>query len=169
MATRRHAVSHRNAPAVQLGMTMEMQDQRFWCWAAVGVCLQKFRGVTLTQCEQAGRHLKRSCCDAPASCNEEAYMRDLLVELGLLVQDGRAPLSFEDIRRTIAREQPIVCTIEWTDRTTHYVLLDGYVEAARLLSVRDPWETSYVMPYDVFTTSYLGRGRWTEYFITKPR
>lgn len=78
-------------------------------------------------------------------------------------------LSFEEIMNQIDQGMPIGVRIGWFGGGGHFVVIRGYRNptGAELLSIADPWFVDSIQYCDVFTSSYLGRGEWTDTFLLK--
>jgi ABC-type bacteriocin/lantibiotic exporter with double-glycine peptidase domain len=150
-----------------LDLQMEQQQQTLWCWAAVSVSVKHFYDASFAvrQCEQANTQSNgRSCCDDPASCNHEGYLMAALQYVKVFRELVERSVPFERILEEIHARRPVCARIEWTDKTGHFVCIDGY--DGRTLLIKDPWHGSSRVPYDEFSTRYRGIGRWTHTYLT---
>lgn len=158
-------------PAIpfSLNLQMQQQEQTLWCWAAVSVSVKRFfdASSSIVQCEQASSQSDgKSCCVDPAACNHDGYLMAALQYVDVFRELVASSVAFERISEEIQAKRPVCCRIEWTDQTGHFVCIDGY--EGRVLFIKDPWFGPSRVPYDEFAARYLGRGKWTHTYLTKP-
>jgi len=177
LSTRRLAAARLGgAPANQLNMTMQFQQQTNWCWSAVSVSVKLFYTPTasITQCEQANRQLSQTtCCGAggPGVCNIPWYLNEALTGLGNFVSWNNGTTSLADVIAQIGLSRPIGCRIGWFGGGGHFVAVVGYFVASddpalQFLLIEDPIYGTSVYTYHEFATAYRG-GTWTTSYLTK--
>jgi hypothetical protein len=156
------------AGRASLDLQMAQQEQTLWCWVAVSISVKHFFDASgwIRQCEQARSQVPRPCCDDPASCNQDGYLKAALEHVSVFHQLFEQSVPFETIVAEIAQRRPVCCRIEWPDKTGHFVCIDGY--EGRTLFVKDPWYGSSRVPYDEFAARFHGSGKWTHTYLTKP-
>jgi len=161
--------SAKPAGRASLDLAMQQQEQTLWCWAAVSASIKRYydASASVLQCEQASSQTNGwSCCTDPGPCNHDGYLRTALEHVGVFRSLFEGLVPFATILEEIGARHPVCCRIEWPDKTGHFVSVDGY--EGRTLFIKDPWYGPSRVPYDEFTTRYLGRGRWTHTYLTKP-
>lgn len=176
VAGRRRAVQPPAATgSVQLNMTMQHQQQANWCWAAVSVSVKLFYspGFAITQCQQANRVLSlTTCCTTGGGtvCNIPWYLDVALSGLGNMAQYVGNALPFTDVSSQINSSRPLGCRIGWFGGGGHFVAIDGCDPSspAQLLTIKDPFYGTSVVPYNTFATAYQGAGSWTSSYETQP-
>jgi ABC-type bacteriocin/lantibiotic exporter with double-glycine peptidase domain len=155
---------------VSLNLQMEDQLQDLWCWAAVSVSVKRFyqKQFAMRQCEQAGAQLQlTTCCDDPQSCNREWRLKYALEGLGVLREMIEGPVPLSILRQEIGVSgRPVGCCIDWDGGGGHFVCIDGYDD--RFVAIKDPKFGSSRIPYEEFAEHYLGRGKWSWTYLTKP-
>jgi hypothetical protein len=169
------AASVRAPPSwVRLGLRVQPQAQKKWCWAAVATSVSVFRDRTSdwTQCRVASAVLDQTtCCTAgdTEACNRAAQLDAALRRTGNLrapAQDG--PLEFPDVKTEIDNDFPIGAHIEFGDGGSHFVLLCGYLDdATQSVSIQDPEIGQTDLPLTQFLTRYRTSGSWDLTYFTK--
>jgi hypothetical protein len=157
---------------------MEQQAHSEWCWAAVGVSIERYFSPAshLKQCELANEVLgsDKSCNDQmPPELNTAEYLQNVLRHLGALHQTLEGPLAFCDIYTQIVGERlPVCAEIEWFGLLPggHFVVVYGCPVTAsgeQWVDVADPFYGFSTMLYDEFVNSYLDDGEWAYTFLVK--
>jgi hypothetical protein len=146
---------------------MQPQEANEWCWAAVGVSVDKYIAPdsSWTQSKLVAQMFpdcKENPCDKPASLSEalDALQRQVGDPIF-------GPLSFAQIRQTIDAGWPIPVRIVWDDNAGngHFVVISGYSMSRSgipLLQVDDPFYDRSIVEYATFVSSYHGVGRWEQ-------
>jgi hypothetical protein len=70
----------------------------------------------------------------------------------------------------LGNSRPVAVRISWPNGLGHFVVLASIREDAGewFVGVYDPAYPSSVQPWDVFTQRYLGKGQWTDTYMTQP-
>ena len=144
-----------------LNLAMEKQETDNWCWAAVSVSVRKFYGLPgpATQCEQAGRLLNiPTCCADRDSCDKRFVIDPAIFSLSL------GAFLFDAVKQQVDNGRVVTARIKWAEGGTHFVCIDGYIEAGpqQLVSVKDPFYEPSTIPYETLKSAYLNRGAWTD-------
>jgi hypothetical protein len=156
---------------------IETQKELNWCWAAVGVSIDRYFSPTsrLKQCQLAQEvlNLPGGCCDDPSNCNlpgdlEEALKARSVKRLKKTLTGGI--LTFREIQGQIDACNPVCARIGWQDETRgHFVVIYGYSSssAGEWVSIADPYFLDSTVPYTQFVNSYLDVGVWTDTFLVE--
>jgi hypothetical protein len=160
-ARRRRAATPVPRIVRSLNLAMEKQQTDNWCWAAVSVSVRKFYGLPgpTTQCQQVERLLnKTTCCADSNSCDKRFIIDPAIFSLSLGV------FMFAAVKQQIDIGRVVTALIKWAEGGTHFVCIDGYIEAGplQLVSVKDPFYEPSMIPYETLKSAYLGRGAWTD-------
>lgn len=96
------------AAAVQLGITMQAQQQSNWCWAAAGNTVAAFYGRSYSQnqfCNMAfGRSVDSNCPNNQASLgNDQTAFRQIGIKAGSYVSSN---LGYSTIQQEIGQGRP---------------------------------------------------------------
>lgn len=172
----RSAVASATAPATRdLVFTQQRQEQREWCWAAVTVSVLIFfhPEVMATQCGLANAELGRGdCCwnGKDPACNQPRALESPLSKARVLNGLPRPVVPFAAVVSEIDGGRPLAYRIVWPSGGGHAVVVHGYSHGASGIWVRvaDPFFQSGTYLYNVFCTNYLGQGRCSHSFFTKP-
>lgn len=153
---------------VLAGLTLALQEETNWCWAAVTQAVLKFlHGRDVAQEAIATEHARRTgkgytcappkrknvlgkeCGDArcQAGCNDAHFLRIVMNEqgcFGSILSQG-AP-TFQQIRTEIDAGRPLPCRVQWRPQGGHFILLSGWAVGAdgvQRVVVLDPlWNES---------------------------
>ncbi len=163
---------------------MECQAELYWCWAAVGVSLNRYFSPdeTLKQCELAthiltGLHNGHivQCCNQPLppEADTPAKLQDVLSTLGLLKgQPLTRPLTFDEIRTQINAGFPVCVRIQWQgQKSGHFVVIRGFAVLAsgeQYVDIADPCYRNSTMLYEDFANYYQSYGEWSDTFPIQP-
>ncbi len=158
---------------------MPEQENDFWCWAAVTVCIeacmppQRLR----SQCSVATLVRGGDCCARPAPCHRAARLTDALHRVGRVYTRLQGTLRFGQIRTEIDAGRPVAVRIGWYGGGGHFVVIHGYfrtLSGVPLVDVADPLFPSGRWNYDDFCSAYQngevgsGGGRWTHTYVLSP-
>lgn len=158
-------------PPISLPFDMERQIMILWCWAASGKSISKFydHQSVWTQCSVAAATLNTGCCQDPGPCNKAWLLQDALKTTGNFIRFS-GPLSFEEVKQELTAGKVVACRIGWSDGSGHFVVIHGCRSDAGVdyFRIDDPNSGKTEATENGFRTAYLGRGRWTHSFITKP-
>jgi hypothetical protein len=161
----------RAAAGRSLDVSVQVQRQPSWCWAAVSTSLSRYyhHGSHWTQCALASRVLhKRGCCaDGGAPCDRPCDLDRALRFVGVLRSVEKGAASLARVRREIDAGRVIACVIDWSFGGGHAVIIDGYSDGDQL-QVRDPLFGTSTLPYQDFRTRYNAFGRWAATCYTQP-
>lgn len=142
------------------GFSMEVQEQKNWCWAAVSVSVASFYGAhAWTQCAVASAEFALSCCGQVmvAGCDMAWYLDKALRRVKHLKLAQAGSETFSVIQKEIAAGQPLGCHILWSGSGGHFVALGGWSVASdgtRYVDIHDPLFGLTQITYDDFLTSY---------------
>jgi hypothetical protein len=163
---------------VRLPFTMQRQEQRNWCWAAVAVSVARHYAVwsTWKQCEVVNLELGQTTCCTDGSTREcdrghgfaEALARTEVLDrvVGGVVDEGT-------IREEIDHGRPLGIDIQWGGCRGHFIVIDGYADLLfggdLQLSISDPFYGSYDVAFsELAGGAFLGSGAWAHTLFTKP-
>lgn len=154
---------------------VEIQTQRYWCWAAVSVSVATFYGAhSWTQCKLATAELALDCCVSPAPCNRDYRLNDALTRVGHFGELLWSPLAFLNVKSEIEADRPIGCRIQWAPngRAAHFVVLGGWLVASdgsQYVTVHDPARGRTQLLYLTFVSGYnqVPEAQWTHSYIIK--
>jgi hypothetical protein len=167
------ARQHRaRAAGRSLDLTMQVQRESAWCWAAVATSLARHYASRSdwTQCRLVSHVLKRrGCCQdgGRPACDRPLDLWTAIGAVGHLAKMTRGPASLARVRKEIDHGRAIGCSIEWSFGGGHAVLIDGYA-GRDLVQVRDPLFGTSTLPYRDFRRRYTAFGTWTVTSYTKP-
>lgn len=150
---------------------LEKQLQTNWCWASVGVALNKFfQRPAVTQCQLVQRTRNPAgvnCCTAPGSaqCNATEFISKVFTNVGLTRRSPQpeGAIEFGDIKADIAANCPIVCAMQGGG-TVHFVVIVGWavINGVQSVVVDDPAVGGRLQrPLGAFATNFNGR-RWAQ-------
>jgi hypothetical protein len=155
-----------------INFNMEEQEETLWCWAAVSVSVDKSlppRQSTMEQCDLAATVLGAAgCCgnSRPASCNNEAALRDGLTAVGRPPGGSMiGPLAFNDLNAELTSGRPVCVVIQWNEaQILHFAVISkSYTKRhVKMLLVQDPDTGEQPVEYEKFKSefSYSGHGKW---------
>lgn len=163
---------------------IETQEQKEWCWAAVAATVGQyfFPQSPVRQCQIASEvvpGVNGTCCDSThvSQCDQPAALESALNALTNIVQQklnktsSDAALSFSEVQSRIDSGLPVCVHISWEDGNGHFVMISGYAissTSGNWVDVSDPALGTSFTPYDEFTNSYLGIGRWDASYLVGP-
>lgn len=148
---------------------MERQKQTNWCWAAVGLAVNRFyEKPSMTQCGLAQMTLQPAsvdCCQSPGNslCNVNRRISAVLAVIGVArltdpVQP-QSPVGMDIIQRDIGRNRPIICAMSGGG-TNHFVVVVAWalLSGAFYVFVDDPATgTRKERTFTAFQTNFDGR------------
>jgi hypothetical protein len=167
-----HATDAPSARVTILPYVSYFQRRPFWCWAAVAMSIDRYydRDSTVTQCQIAGRVLRRSdCCSADklGGCDRQTSLRKALRAVNRYHGSHRADSGLAC--RLLDRGQPVGIFIQWTRTTGHFAALCGYTVSTSGLEfvVADPrYGERPVLDSELRGGLYRGTGTWTRLYRT---
>lgn len=152
---------------------LEKQRQSNWCWASVGVALNRYYAkASLTQCalvQATLRPIGVDCCTSPnhPSCNVTDKMSRVFATIGLTPRDEPAQpegaLKEAEVQRDIRAGCPIVCTMLGNGSAHFVVVVAWYIAGGTTyLTVDDPAAGGRRhLPFDKFSRNFNGR-QWAQ-------
>lgn len=160
---------------------LDTQLQTYWCWAAVAASVRAYfdPARAVSQCQVATQTLNKfegsayDCCQDPGPCNIPYYLDLALTTLGHLNVVHPFPLSWNDVRFFIKRNDP-VCALLKSAASGHYVVISNCSRTpsgTEYLFVNDPDDQflgAVQVRYDTFLWDYQDSGyEWTGTFLVK--
>jgi hypothetical protein len=153
------------------------QGPSHWCWAHVGteVSLHYPAPKYSRPCDLANDQLNETtCCQngSSSNCNQDEHLDTSLTLTGNLDSTQPGALLISQIKQRIDADQPIGVRIEWGDGSGHFVVVGGYDDTlpagSEEVQVFDSLYGDNSANLVQFTSAYLGSGRWTDTYFTKP-
>jgi Papain-like cysteine protease AvrRpt2 len=166
------------AGARSLQFTIQLQEQDFWCWAAVSASISAYYDsqTCRTQCLVANVALSRhDCCNSGAAdlkkCNQRWYLDGALrITRNLRQAIVNGPLSFSAVQSEIGAGAPAGCRVGWYGGTEgHFMVITGWVVAdsgVQYIEISDPIYLNSQIEFGAFASSYMGGGDWTHSYLT---
>jgi hypothetical protein len=174
-----------------LDFTMEIQQETYWCWAAVAVSMNSFlnppafAAPAWTQFTLANQLMQRlgipspDCINNPGSrvCNQPEPLDLALTITGNLRPGGALfcqHLTFDCLQSWIDAQLPVGARIKWrgVNAGAHFIALDGYRvtgSGRQLVHVQDPSPTANGSPgfwdYDALVEDYDQAGTWDDTYL----
>jgi hypothetical protein len=155
----------------RLGLTVTMQEQTQWCWAAVVSAVAGFySGTAISQCKIVdGQFATTTCCQdgSTAWCNNGCWTADALDRLGHLGSATNSRASLADVRSEIDAGRPVVVAVDWKDGGSHVLLAVAYADSD--LTIADPsFDYEEEFDYSELAGLYRKRGLWARTYYTRP-
>lgn len=153
-----------------LPVTIPLQLQRNWCWAAVATGVANFFNIASgwSQCRVASKALTpNDCCAHPGSqgCNVPYFLNLALTVVGHYVAySGVEPMA--TIQLEIDAGRPVGARIGWAGGGGHFMVIAGYDLVNDSFLILDPIYGSNIVPRVTFETAYQGSGSWSNTFYT---
>jgi Papain-like cysteine protease AvrRpt2 len=127
------AVTHFLQAQNPLPVALESQEASQWCWAASGAMIMKYRGRSVSQCEQACRrlHLKDCCQRRTGDCNKSGWPQFKAYGFTCKTTSDRE-LSEKQIEDQINNRKPVAFSWHLLDETGrdegrgHMMVIIGY-------------------------------------------
>ncbi|MBY3116691.1 papain-like cysteine protease family protein [Rhizobium laguerreae] len=171
------------ARSKKLSLSIALQEQSNWCWAAVSHSISQFydSASAWTQCKIVNEGLDRQdCCGSAASnrvrCNVPWYL-DRALSLtsnfvDLLTAHAPAPaMSFAAIQTQINKGTAVCTRVGWTGGGGHFQAIVGWTIGSsgdEYIVVSDPiYKETTILVRD-FAASYQAGGKWTHAYLTAP-
>jgi hypothetical protein len=156
-----------------VGLSNACQEERFWCWAAIGEAVDRhYGGQSWPQCRIAAAVLGESnCCgpDRPRSCDRRQKLSTALSTVGRYGRMVMGALDPVALRAEIDAGRPVAAAIRWrSDGGFHFVLCIGYDSAAESVLIEDPDRGRVMLDYPMFLGAYALDGEWTHSYLTRP-
>lgn len=142
-----------SAKVLDLSLVMQEQDQ--WCWAAASTSILLYYNVEIEQCEVAEYTRTKSdwhdfgdvncCVDPSKGCNYWNYnwgkpgsIEDILNNWSVEVNNLARHLAEQEVIDEISTEKPFIIRWGWATGGGHFVT--GYGIDNSLVNYMDPWE-----------------------------
>lgn len=123
-----------------LSISMQVQQNNEWCWAASGATVLAFEGNQVSQnafCDGArGLPQGYRCPNRPAQISD--IMRGLSAQ-GATSGESYGPMSFSEVAGNIDNRTPFITAIHWSAGGGHAEVGYAYDAANSTVSVGDPW------------------------------
>jgi len=169
--------------------TMQIQEETYWCWAAVAVSINAFLNpppatqlATWTQPTLATQVLATQLyppvdcandpnqrCDRPARLDVALTITQNLRPSGALFGEH---LTFESLQSWIAAQLPVGARIQWCGGGAHFIALYGCKVSSsgrQFVYVLDPSPTANASPgcwdYDALVEDYEQAGFWDDTYL----
>ncbi|MGH3494087.1 MAG: papain-like cysteine protease family protein [Sciscionella sp.] len=126
-------------------ITMESQQHDEWCWAAGGATIAEYWGYGIDQNHFCGlaHDVDVSTEPCPNTVGDLAQVKHGFDKLGFAGSGTfvHQPLSFADIQRNIAMNEPVETRIGWTAGGGHMHVIYGYdsTGGTQVVDFGDPW------------------------------
>ncbi|MBB5824968.1 C39 family peptidase [Micromonospora carbonacea] len=176
------------------GYVGQLQQKTNWCWNATtaSVAHHYNKMTDWTQCGLATAVLndkysewfrqnpgqpKFDCCGpngGPWNCNEGWWPDEgPLQKVGHKAAGPRlGVLSKQEITQEVANNRPILLNIAWAGGGGHIVNIFGYSQledgTVTDVWVHDPWDGTYIIPYEELRDKYKTNGTWTASMKSQP-
>lgn len=154
-----------------LGLDMECQEERYWCWAAVGAAVARAYGESVRQCEVASTVVGTSdCCDESLRpfCDEERLLSEALRAVGHYLGYLDGPISEATLHAEIDAGRPVALRISWGTGGGHFILCTGYNRRNSELLLEDPDQGPVRIDYPGLIEGYAPDGAWSHTYATQP-
>lgn len=153
---------------------IDLQWGKRWCWACVGAGVQSIVTAqpSIAQCSVAAIHLEHEdCCDfqppvkPPSTCDVEAALDEVFVDLKVASTNGQGTLPIKDVRDEIDRKRPVACAIRFPN-SYHFVVVDGYMRSGTNTTfiIRDSERGEIRMSYTSLVSNYNDEGGTWEWW-----
>jgi hypothetical protein len=161
---------------VLLNFRVELQEQIFWCWAAVSASVSGFYGSPRAQCVIASSVLPapNDCCgvDAGTACNRPWNLDQPLALVGCYGCRVDNFSGFAAIQSEIQARQPLGCRVAWRGGGAHFMVVTGWsVDPAtgdEFVKIHDPSTGSDIDSTHTNLCSAFGTpgDQWTHSYFT---
>lgn len=170
-------------PARQLPLTIQVQQESLWCWAAISSSVDDFYAIppSWQQCcivQSTFASPLPPPCISPTdpAWNRTAKLSPALRLVGHQGPSGPGAYGIAQIRSQIDSDQPLGVAIQWNGSSNppdnHFVLLTGYSDDGTQpeVTVKDPFNgTTLAVPLRTFPAKYRSvGGTWIFSYETKP-
>lgn len=164
------------AISVELGVKLERQYRKNWCWAAVACALAAYYdkglwtqeklvwevlGETVEPSEEQLHQLLTS-----SQFDRCAHLEQALDRVGCLANWSSARPPFRRLMRELDAGRPLAASVGWRSGGHHYLLIDGYHRSQRTIHVLDSQTGQQQVCFDRFPQNYRAGGEWVETFWT---
>jgi uncharacterized protein (DUF2141 family) len=165
------------APAQVLNISLTIQEQTNWCWAACSEVVLDYYNFPKSQCEIAEwtRTVaspdfgNTNCCVDPSQgCNQDNWnfghtgsIQEILIHFGNLQNDGGGPSTIEDITSDIQKNRLFVIRLKWNNTTgAHFVVGHGINGDNVYYMDPDSQDGFYIVKYSTMLDG-SNPGTWT--------
>jgi hypothetical protein len=133
------------ASAGTLNISMQVQQQTNWCWAAGGNTVAAFYGHTYSQnqfCNMAfGRSMNSTCPNDQATlANDQQAFGQIGISRGSYIT---GTLSYNTVVSEINANRPMMSRIQWSSGGGHMLVVYGYNPDNGFVYWGDPWPDDY--------------------------
>jgi len=146
-----------------LDFALDVQRSAHVCWAAVAGAVAAFY-------DPETRWTQRAIIAQAfhADSNRFFYADRALKIVGNYAATVDGPLAFAELAGQIAQHRVVVARVQWSFGGGHLVALMGVSERREVL-VADPMHGPSVCAHEALTSGeYLGWGKWTHSYLTRP-
>ena len=171
----------KSSVSVELGVQLEQQLRKNWCWAAVACALANYYGASsgsdlwrqeTLAWEILGEsvELSKEQLDqllTSSQFDQCAQLEQVLDRAGCLANWSSARPPFRRLMRELDAGRPLAASVGWRSGGHHYLLIDGYHRSQRTIHVLDSQTGQQQVCFDRFPQNYRAGGEWVETFWTK--
>jgi Papain-like cysteine protease AvrRpt2 len=162
----------------RLPFVNELQEQTFWCWAALARNVTHFydNTSTVTQCEIACAELNQTdCCEhgSSTSCNVYWFLSSALGRVGCLNRwSFSPPADLAAMKAEIDGNRPLCLRSARPDTGAHFLAVTGYLPdssdlaGSEMLAVEDPQWGGDIVSFDHLLSGYR-EGTWSDTIYTQ--
>ena len=160
----------------ELNINFHRQNTQVWCWAAtIAMMVEYVTGTAIEDCEvlsvydrSLGGH--GACCYGDFRCVRTGHENEMAHILSnLFGVNGRFipyPPSFQDVRRSIDNNHPLIATLRQPMGGGHVVVVSGYSNPNSVI-VLDPMNGRHIVDYQMLISNFQ-YGNWTGSFLITP-
>ncbi len=160
----------------ELNINFHRQNTNVWCWAAtIAMMVEYVTGKSIEDCEVLSEYDRSlggfgACCHGDSRCVRTGNENEIAHILGnLFGVQGRFipyPPSFQDIKRSIDNNHPLIATLRQQMGGGHVVVVSGYRNHNQVV-VLDPMNGKYTVDYQKLMSNFQ-YGNWTGSFLITP-
>jgi hypothetical protein len=160
----------------ELDISFHRQNTMVWCWAAtIAMVVEYVTGDSIEDCEVLNKYDRSlggtgTCCYGDNRCVRTGQTREMAHILGdLFGVHGRyipRPPSFDEIKRSINNDHPLIATLQNPMGGGHVVVVSGYENPYRVILL-DPINGRHVVGYQTLISNFQ-YGNWTGSFLITP-
>lgn len=160
----------------ELDISFHRQNTMVWCWAAtIAMVVEYATGDSIEDCEVLNKYDMSlggpgACCYGDNRCVRTGQTSEMAHILGNLFSvHGRyipRPPSFDEIKRSIDNDHPLIATLQNPMGSGHVVVVSGYRNPNQVI-VLDPMNGRHVVGYQTLISNFQ-YGNWTGSFLITP-
>lgn len=157
-------------PSRQLRLSVEHQEEDYWCWAACAASVGNYyHGAgAYTQCGIVNAcQNKTTCCTNPSDCNQHGDLDKALTAANSYERRVDNSVSFSTLQEQIDIGQPVGIRVEWPLFGGHFLMISGYNTSPNKITIQDPWYGGMTIKYSSYQVDYQGGPYWTHTYYTK--